>query len=659
MSALFVFILHVGTLKVGRRQTPSPFDTIRLLFSPSSLQPFLWYTASAIWFSEVYIWCSADSINLGWIERGNINTPDKLNERPIYLRAVCLILALLQSFLFLHGDLGSLKISIGRHRPDSKSSAMDTHPKVPVKQQLQENGISVVIYCATVSGATALATPFIYGLFVRQWLWKFHLTFAKLFWNLSRANARPTGFPPSSPTLILRSFGLGLLLMSLWMAITVIFNLLLDQEPLKKGLSLSVGSKDPNGTLLTGLRAKRDVVKTFAFWELAFISEKQPERRKAIFADIERPDGPCWASMQEAALNVVRQIDSRIAVANPTPVTAPPQPQANIEKLPSIVPQISTEQIILNPPKGSTPRKQAEALIAASAKMIGQSAHPWSPPVDKVKAELYNRAAPTLKAASQWRATLDKSRIGWFFTRTRERKIKTTILGAPQSESAVIVDAISSVTKMLVASLSEDAYGKVNKGVPDVVKTFTKTINSIETYVQSLGDGVDAAQVEDVLTIHDLLKASLAELLSAFQMYLSGVGLGVRELNDAKNAAKKLPLVGAAPPAEERPEMEQPQQQRRQSGERQQRPNGQAAGSRRQTQPAVQRNERARRPAQARERSQAPEDDEDEIDMPWSMNPRRRLFDTASPPTTQNWLGNNIYNVDSRQRRGFEVESPS
>ena len=583
--------------------------------------------------------------------------PDKLNERPIYLRAVCLILALLQSFLFLHGDLGSLKISIGRHRPDSKSSAQDTHPKVPIKQQLQENGISVVIYCATVSGATALAAPFIYGLFVRQWLWRFHLTFAKLFWNLSRANARPTGYPPSNPKLILRSFWLGLLLMSLWMAITVIFHFLLDQEPLKKGLPLSVGSKDPNGTLLTGLRAKRCVVKTFAFWELAFISEKQPERRKAIFADIERPDGPCWASMQEAALNVVRQIDSRIAATNPAPVATPPQ-QAKIEKLPSIVPQISTEQIILDSPKGSTPQKQAQALIAASAKMIGQSAHPWSPPVDKVSAELYNRVAPTVKAASQWRATVDRSRIGWFFTRTRERKIKTTIVGAPHCESAVIVDAISSVTKMLVASLSEDAYGKVNKGVPDVVKTFTKTINSIETYVQSLGNGVDAAQIEDVLIIHDFLKASLAELLSAFQMYLSDVGLGVRELNDAKNAAKKLPLVGAAPPAEERPEMEQPQQ-RRQSGERQQRSNGQDAGSRRRTQPAVQRNERPRRPAQAQERSLAQEDDGDEIEMPWSMNPRRKLFDTASPPTIQNWLGNSIYNTDSRQRQGFEVESPS
>lgn len=666
ISALFIFILHVGTLKVGRQQSPSPFDTLRrILFSPSSIQPFLWYTASAIWFSEVFIWCSADSTNLGWIERGNINTPDKLNERPIYLRAICLMLAIFQSCLFLHGDLGSLKISIGRHSPDSKSSVQDTHPKVPAKRQVQENGISMVIYCLAISGVTALIGPFIYGLTIRQWLWKFHLTFAKLFWNLSRANARAPGYPPLNPFLILRSFEIGFLLMSLWMATTVIFNLLLDQEPLKKGLPLSAGSKDPSGTLLNGLKAKRDVVKTFAFWELAFISEKQPERRKAIFADIERSDGPCWASMQEAALDVVRQIDSRIIGTKPIPVTVPQQPQGTTEKLPSIVPQISTKQIVLNPPKGSTPRKQAEALIAAGAKRIGQSAHPWSPPVNKVKADLYDRAAPTIKAASQWRATVDKSIIGGFFTRTRERKIKAVVLGAPQSESSVIVDAISSVTKMLIASLSEDAYGKVNKGVPEAAKTFTKTINSIEGYVKSFGSGIDPKQIEEVLIIHGLLKASLAELLSAFQMYLSDAGLGVREFNDAKNAAQNCPLIEVPLAPEKGPEMEQPQQ-RRQMDESQQtfsdpsrRPSGQAALLRRQLQPAVQQQRGERRPAGERLQIQeADDEEEEEEEMPWS-NPRRRLFDTGSLPVTQNWLGNSMYNAESRERRGFEVEIPA
>ena len=175
------------------------------------------------------------------------------------------------------------------------------------------------MYCAAVSGITTLLGPFIYTLTIRQWLWKFHLTFAKLFWNLSRANARATGLPPCNPYLMLKSFCLGFLLLSLWMATSIVFSLLLNQEPVKKGMPLSNGSKDPNGTLLTGLRAKRDVVKTFAFWELAFISEQLPERRKAIFADIERPEGPCWASMQAAILEIIRQIDARIAAINPPP----------------------------------------------------------------------------------------------------------------------------------------------------------------------------------------------------------------------------------------------------------------------------------------------------------------------------------------------------
>ena len=575
------------------------------------------------------------------------------------------MLAIFQSCFFLYMDMGALRISIGRHRPESRSSKQDTHPKIPLKRQFSENGVSLILYCALVSAGVTVAGPFIYSLTVRQWLWRFHLAFAKLFWNLSRANARATGFPPCNPFLMLRSFGLGFLLLTLWMATSIAFNLFLDQEPMKKGVPLSTGSKDPNGTLLNGLKAKRDVVKTFAFWELAAISEKQPDRRKAIFADIERPEGPCWASMQHAALQVVRQIDVRIDEMKPKSPPAPQKPEA-IEKLPSIAPPVSEKQIVLNPTGGSTKRKQAEALIAAGAKRIGQSANPWSPPVDKVKTDLYERAQPSIAAASQWRSSLDKSAIGWFFVRTRERQINAVVLGTPHSSSVVIVDAISSVTKILVASLSEDAYGKVNKGVPEVVRTFTKTIDGIETYVKSLGGGTDGSEIEDVLIIHALLKASLGELLSAFKMYLHDVGLGVSELNAANNAAQKTALIEAPTQPEAQPEMEQPQQRRQLGEEHARRSDRQAAGveSQRQTQPAAQLQQpqrKDRRPAQERLQLQEAEDEEDELEeeMPWS-NPRRKLFDTSNPSTqTREWLGNSMYNTDARQRRGFEVDSPA
>jgi nucleoporin NDC1 len=666
ISALFVFILHVGTLKIGKRQTPSPFDTLRrTVLSLSTIQPFIWYTASALWFSEVFIWCSANDANLGWIERGGPNIPDKLNERPIYLRAVCLMLAIFQSCFFLYMDMGALRISIGRHRPESRSSKQDTHPKVSLKQQFNENGAALVIYCALVSAGVTVVGPFIYSMTVRQWLWKFHLAFAKLFWNLSRANARATGYPPCNPFLMLRSFGLGFLLLTLWMATSIGFNLFLDQEPVKKGAPLSTGSKDPNGTLLNGLKAKRDVVKTFAFWELAAISEKYPERRKAIFADIERPGNPSWASMQNAALNVVRQISARIDATKPKDPPSPEKPES-IGKLPSIAPPVCEKQIVLNPSGSSTKRKQAEALIAAGAKRIGQSANPWSPPVDKVKADLYERAQPSIAAASQWRPSLDKSAVGGFFVRTRERKINSVVLGTPHSNSVVIVDAISSVTKILVASLSEDAYGKVNKGVPEAVRTFTETINSIEIYVKSLGEGIDGSEIEDVLIIHALLRASLGELLSAFQMYLHDVGLGVSELNAANNAARRKALVEPPAQPEPQPEMEQPQQRRQLGQEHARRADRQEGRveTRRQTQLAAQLQQpqrKDRRPAQERLQLQEAENEEDELEdeMPWS-NPRRKLFDTSNPSTqTREWLGNSMYNTDARQRRGFEVDSPA
>ncbi|KAF7506169.1 hypothetical protein GJ744_012149 [Endocarpon pusillum] len=562
VSCLAVFILRVATLQLGRRTTTSPFNTFRRsLFSLSTLQILFWYVFSAWWFSEVYIWSSRKSENLGWIIKGDMSTPDRLNERPIYLRSVFLMLALCQTAIHVCSDYSSVHIPVSAltktPEPDSR-----THKLPPISMRVQNAMPRITRRCAAVCALVALFGPIVYALFLRQTFWSWHLRFAKLIYSLPRSDARPTGYPPGKPKFMLRSFGVGLLLMLTWETTSFFFSTFLAQEPLKKDQPLSTGSKDPNGTLITGLKAKRNVVKTFAFWELVILAQKNPERRKVIFADIGREGGPAWNQMLSAALNVVQGINSRIeaVTTKPRPKDEAPNPETmEIDSLPCIAPPIKERPIFASSPPPQTRTEEIESYIDWGAKRIGQSKHPYEPPISKWKG-LLKYVTPAgippenlnLRALFRWFSSLlQKSPVGWFFLTTFSRKVSTTILGFPYSNAAVIIDAIEATTRMLVASLSEDIYGKVISGVPTTVRTFTATVNAIESFVQDhvkeeAGPDEDIEEVEIVLA---RLKAGLAELLSAFQLYLTDQGLSAVEHRAAQNACAKGRLL---PEREER-----------------------------------------------------------------------------------------------------------
>ncbi|ERF75577.1 hypothetical protein EPUS_04557 [Endocarpon pusillum Z07020] len=493
--------------------------------------------------------------------KGDMSTPDRLNERPIYLRSVFLMLALCQTAIHVYSDYSSVHIPVSAPaktpEPDSR-----THKLPPISMRVQNAIPRITQRCAAVCVLVALFGPFIYALFLRQTFWSWHLRFAKLIYSLPRSDARPTGYPPSKPKFMLRSFGVGFLLMLTWETTSFFFSTFLAQEPLKKDQPLSTGSKDPNGTLITGLKATRNLVKTFAFWELVLLAQKNPERRKVIFADIGREGGPAWTQMLSAALNVVQGINSRIeaATTKPRPKDEAPNPDTmEIDSLPCIAPPIKERPIFASSPPPQTRTEEIESYIDWGAKRIGQSKNPYEPPISKWKG-LLKYVTPAgippenlnLRALFRWFSSLlQNSPIGWFFLTTFARKVNTTILGCPHSNAAVIIDAIEATTRMLVASLSEDTYGKVISGVPTTVRTFTATVNAIESFVQDhvkeeAGPDEDIEEVEIVLA---RLKTGLAELLSAFQLYLTDQGLSAVEHRAAQNACAKGRLL---PEREER-----------------------------------------------------------------------------------------------------------
>jgi len=561
MSSLFVFVLQIATLRIGQPVTRSPFARLRTsLLSMDSLQTIFWYLVSAWWFSEAYIWSSTD---LGWITRGDFSTPDRLNERPIYLRAYLLLLAVIQGSLHLFTGRSYLHIPVS-HAPTPQANDQRTHPIDLMPAQVKRKAFLVLTRCAITSALLILMAPFIYTAFLRHTFWRIHLLLAKPFFNLSRSNLRPPGWPPLGPSYLVRCFIAGFLLSTTWEFSAIFFLAYLKQEPLKKGLPLSAGSKDPNGTLLTGLKAKRDVVKTFAFWELAIIAQKHPDRRKAIFEDIDRPTGPVWSQMLEIALNVLKDVDRRIQ-GPPTPAT--PSPNPSITSLPKIAPEVKSQPIFAGMPPPSTRKEKVDAFMSSSAlRKVGTSKEPWHPPLDKATKLLEYSKPPGPNDASrsllqQWSTAFQKSPVGWFFSTNNAAVTNATVLGSP-ANAALVVDAIESTTKMLVASLSEDIYGKAVAGVPEAVKTFTKTVTLIEKLVKN--QQKDTGEIEEVEIVVERLKLGLRELLSAFQLYLADVGLGISELNEAKRASEAQSLL-----PNEHETNEESEENRRQNGSNQ------------------------------------------------------------------------------------------
>ncbi len=530
MSSLFIFILQIATLKVGRQTTTSPFATFKSTFlNATAVQTVWWYLVSAWWFSEAYIWSSPD---LGWITRGTHNTPDVLNERPLFFRLYALLLAVGYTGVHLYNGKSSLWVPISRSPSTStaENKAQDSHPFEPIQVQLQRKLGPALVQTACVSGISLILAPFIYGIFLRNLFWQVHLAMAKPFFNLSRANARPIDYPPLGPAYLLGCLFAGFLLVLTWQLTSILFLTFLNQEPTKSGLPLSAASVDPNGTLLTGLKARRDVVRTFAFWELAVIAQKHKERRKAIFEDIERPTGPMWTQMVQAGLNVLQEMQLRIA--GPLPSVTLPGTTETVKALPRLLPQSQTQSIFAQDPE---PTNRAEWL-ATPLKVFGSTKQPWRPPIEqatrKVEVKLIE---PATGLVDQWMATLRQSPVGWIFTSTSNAKINATVLGSPYGNAAIVVDVVEALTKMQVASLAEDTYGRATPTVPDTVRSFTTTLNLIEAHLaQNKQSGT--VKMDEVQTIIEKLRASLKELLSAFQVYLIDQGLGIGELNQAKKA---------------------------------------------------------------------------------------------------------------------------
>lgn len=509
-----------------------------------------------------------------------------LNERPIYIHTFHLLLACWQAVVHLANDYDRVPIPTVKRASDAPDAR--THPVPPTSKHIQALLPQTLIGGFTRTIWVAVVTPLVYQFVLRQTAWGWALYFAKLFWNFPRSSAEPASIiPPGFFFLIARSIFSGSLLVLCWQAANLFFSIFIGKEPLKRGQPLTAEAKDPNGSLITGLKAKKEAVQSFAFWELGLISQRFPERRKAIFNEIDRDGGSTWSQILACMTDVIKGITTRIETSKaPAPGAKPAvpadAPQPVLQTLPRLTEAAKTDNVFAASPQTSSRQQTFGEAFSSTAKSYGQSAD-WTPKARARARQVLDQASSAMLSPERKQrflaagedlklltggpsstykpeninptiAQVLRSPIGQLFRQTFAQRASSIVLGSPDSSLSPIVDAVDSLARLLIASLAEDQYGKVQADVPDVVRLFTQTIIILDAFVHQ--GGLDAhwtdvnfpsskdteaqavaRRVPEVELVLDALKSSLRDLLSSFKPYLRDIGVVGKDLRLAKEAA--------------------------------------------------------------------------------------------------------------------------
>lgn len=559
ITSLVMFTVPLSTFKIGRRCTPSNWSAIKNLIS-NPLTPatiFLWHALSAFWFCQVFVYWSPPSQELAWVSKGDYGSPDRLNERPIYLFAFLQVLGLAHAVWYILEDKSSMSLPT-KSLDDRTGKAEDE----AITTRIFAQAPIMIRDAALVSAVSTALTVLSYSTLFRRPLWRFTIAFAKAFANMARSDAEP----PNRfyiGAIILKATLIGCLLSMTWQLDNLLFKVFMVSAPVRNTLPLSASSKDPNGTLLNGLTRKSDLIKTFAFWELLIISESQPARRKEIFADIERPNSaPMSSLIVNAGVDVINSIERRIADLDSS--AGPPAQNSvsdahnnEVQHLPRLLPNaVAAKNPVLLPSNPTALHSGLDRMggyISHEARILGSSSNPWSPPLQKGKQLAIEYSSPAIHDLRSRAEAAQQSPLGRYLLTQPVRQIESVVLGTPTGNPTLVMHAVKSITNLLVASLDEDTYGKAVPSVPPTIQAMTRAIFAIEQVIRKYTDGVvtqtDARHLQEVLVVRQHMKSCLKDLLEKFGSFLRDVGLSIRDLNEAQKAAEDRELFEVLQPA--------------------------------------------------------------------------------------------------------------
>lgn len=286
-------------------------------------------------------------------------------------------------------------------------------------------------------------------------------------------------------------------------------------------------------------------------WELAFIARDYEVRRKAIYEDIDRKDGPMWSQVYAICLDTIRSIEVRIDNYGKAPApVATAAVSTGVEKRRTTQPP-SQAAIMQSTPERRSFRKEVEKVVGQVATAPGQPSqlsplakHAMETAKGKLL-ELQQKATGTDDTQTLFKdlalKVLTTPYIGWPFRQAFNRRLMAAVLGTPYGEPSLYVNAITAVSQLATHSLKEDKYGNVQRDVATILRTFTAVTSKLESFkngfpVHWTDVEMDktAAEVDAVLLA---LREGLGQLIQAFGPYSRDLRLSLTDMRMAKEAA--------------------------------------------------------------------------------------------------------------------------
>jgi nucleoporin NDC1 len=260
LSALTIYVLRVAQWHVGRRQTETKAHTFTTyFFRLSTVVTVVAYLFSAGMYVETYIWSRAAKDRLNFIEAGRMHERFRLNERPLYLRYLFCVLAVAQAGIHLWRDYDKIDVPAMKPKKERDDAATPTRRGRKPREVLRSLFMGMATKSSSLAATVSVVGLVVYYAGVRTVLWSYYYSFCRYLWSLSKTST-PSGLAPFLP-LCAMFLVEGTLLVVLWEFINKAFDLYIAQEPLKNDQPITSDSKDPNGTLLNGIKSKKDANK--------------------------------------------------------------------------------------------------------------------------------------------------------------------------------------------------------------------------------------------------------------------------------------------------------------------------------------------------------------------------------------------------------------
>lgn len=273
---------------------------------------------------------------------------------------------------------------------------------------------------------------------------------------------------------------------------------------------------------------------------------------------MERKRAPTFQQITDFCLAEIKLLIHRLNVGldptyQPAAASAAPQPTPAVNLVPQIAqPLKDDKQVVALPPKPNTKWEHFEAATSGIAKMHSSPSNSQQAygreAFNKGMKKAHEGAQQAESVASTASNKILSSPFGYVFSHSLPRRAKLVVLGAPYSRISLICNAITALTNLAVFSITEDAIGRFHESVPAIIRTFTVAINKLDAYMASLQvhwsdketlgkPEAERKKVLEVDQVRECLQKGLTNVLGSFEQYLSGMGMSILEISDAKKAA--------------------------------------------------------------------------------------------------------------------------